>query len=284
MGLLDLFFRKQKEPTNPIYYHTRAPIRGLSYAKAHGFQEKVTGDHIYLEAGDGKPILFCPGLFGSIYNFGTIGQLLSQNFKVILPYLPLYHVPLQQCTIQHLGKYLKNFIDDLKLKDITLIGSSMGGGTILNYVLIDQSKIKGIVLCGSSGLSTIPMQTGYFRRKEISFVKKTTQDVFYDPTVPSDDMIKEVFDAIQNYDIVLRSIRFTKSTAKDQLHNELHKITIPTLVIWGKQDKITPPEVGYLFKQLLPDATLHMIDQCGHIPTQEHPELVYKYLKEYIED
>ena len=96
-------------------------------------------------------------------------------------------------------------------------------------------------------------------------------------------MVKEVFDAIQNYEIVLRSIRFTKSTAKDQLHDKLPGIHLPTLLIWGNQDTITPPGVGKLFNELLPNAELHYIDSCGHVPTQERPAQVLQLIDSFLQ-
>ena len=96
-------------------------------------------------------------------------------------------------------------------------------------------------------------------------------------------MINEVFRAIQNYEIVLRSIRFTKSTANDRLHDRLKNVEVPCLLIWGRQDPITPPAMGQLFEQLLPDAELHYLNECGHVPTQEHPEAVAMLIKKFLQ-
>jgi pimeloyl-ACP methyl ester carboxylesterase len=159
----------------------------------------------------------------------------------------------------------------------------MGGGASLYYALKGISYLKALILCGSSGLSTIPMQKGFFQRKNYSFVKKATQEVFFDPSIPTDDMIKEVFDAIQDYEVVLRSIRFTKSTAKDQLHSRLSEIKIPVLLIWGKQDKITPPETGLLFRGLLPNAELYFVNSCGHVPTQEQPKEAFELIQQFLQ-
>jgi 2-hydroxy-6-oxonona-2,4-dienedioate hydrolase len=199
-----------------------------------------------------------------------------------VPYMPLYDLPLSECKIPKLADYIDSFVKNLNLKEAVFIGSSMGGGTLLHYALKENQAISGLILCGSSGLSTIPMQKGFFKRKDFSFVKKATQDIFFDPSTPSDEMIKEVYDAIQNYEIVLRSIRFTKSTAKEQLHDRLSNIKVPCLLVWGRQDCITPPAVAGLFQNLLPNAELHYIDKCGHVPTQEHPKEVLKLITDFL--
>ena len=283
MGFRSLFFRNKSFRGNELFIKERAPIRGSLCAEVFAFEEKVSGEHGYMESGKGKAIIFCPGLYGSIYNISDVGTQLSKHYRFIVPYLPMYDMPLSDCTIPSLANYLDLFVKELKLKEAVFIGSSMGGGTLLHYAQMKDHIIRGLVLCGSSGLSTIPMQKGFFKRKDYSFIKKATQDVFFDPNIPSDDMIKEVFDAIQNYEIVLRSIRFTKSTAKDQMHNVLPNIQVPSLLIWGKQDQITPPEVGKRFKDLLPNAELHYIDKCGHVPTQEHPDQVSELIDSFLQ-
>jgi pimeloyl-ACP methyl ester carboxylesterase len=282
MGFRSLFFRKKTFPDNDQFIVERAPIRGSLCAEEFAFEEKVTGEHGYIESGRGKPVIFCPGLYGSIYNIAAVGTELSKRYRFIVPYLPMYDIPLGDCTIPSLARYIDRFVKDLGINEAVFIGSSMGGGTLLHYAQMKDHVIRGLVLCGSSGLSTIPMQKGFFKRKDFSFIKKATQDVFFDPSTPSDNMIKEVFDAIQNYEIVLRSIRFTKSTAKDQLHEKLPGIHLPILLIWGCQDTITPQTVGKLFNELLPNSELHYIDRCGHVPTQECPEQVLRLINPFL--
>jgi pimeloyl-ACP methyl ester carboxylesterase len=283
MSIRSLFFRKQNELNKELFISERAPIRGMNCSQEFAFTEKVTGNHSYIERGNGKAIIFCPGLYGSIHNIAAIGVELSKQYRFIVPYMPLYDLPLSDCRIPRLADYLEEFVIDLGIKEAVFIGSSMGGGTLLHYALKEHHVIRGLILCGSSGLSTIPMQKGFFKRKDFSFIKKATEEIFFDPAIPSDEMIKEVFDAIQNYEIVLRSIRFTKSTARDQLHNKLSEIAVPCLLVWGMQDVITPPDVGQLFNKLLPNAELHYIDRCGHVPTQEHPEEVLRLITSFLE-
>jgi pimeloyl-ACP methyl ester carboxylesterase len=64
---------------------------------------------------------------------------------------------------------------------------------------------------------------------------------------------------------------------------DLHKIHIPVALIWGRNDKITPPEVAVEFNQLLPDSELYWIDHCGHAPMMEHPEEFNRLLKIFLE-
>jgi pimeloyl-ACP methyl ester carboxylesterase len=95
-------------------------------------------------------------------------------------------------------------------------------------------------------------------------------------------MVQDVFNAIQSTEIVLRSIRLTKSATNHRMHNELPGIQTPTLLVWGKQDPITPVEVAPQFQQLLPNAELRIINNCGHVPTQEKPYQFLEYFFDFM--
>ena len=162
MGLQSLFFKAGSPGNRLSFINQRCPVRGSEYAQLAGFTEKISGNHIYLERGKGRPVIFCSGLYGSIYNIATAGALLSDQYHFIVPYLPLYDMPLIDCTVSKVADYLHSFMNDIDLKEAVFIGSSMGGGASLYYTLRKDHRSKGLVLCGSSGLSTIPMQKRIF--------------------------------------------------------------------------------------------------------------------------
>ncbi|HEX7905306.1 MAG TPA: alpha/beta hydrolase [Chitinophagaceae bacterium] len=283
MSITSLLFGKRKTEDQELFLQNRAPIRTIPFHLEQVVQRKICGNHIYLEAGKGKPVIFCHGLFGGIYNIDIVCKEIAQEYRFIMPYLPMYDVSLLHCTIEDLGNYLESFIEDLRLEEAILIGSSTGGGAALFYAGKPFNKLKGMVLCGSSGLSTIPLSKGYFKRKDYAFVKEAVQDVFINKNIPCDDMVTDIFTALQSNELVIRSIRFTKSATQQRMHNHLPYIETPTLLVWGKQDPITPVEVAPQFQQLMPYAAIRLINKCGHLPTQEKPfhflELFFDYLK-----
>jgi pimeloyl-ACP methyl ester carboxylesterase len=65
---------------------------------------------------------------------------------------------------------------------------------------------------------------------------------------------------------------------------DLPSIKVPTGIIWGKQDAVTPPNVGEEFNRLLPDSTLYWIDKCGHAPMMEHPDTFNTILSSWLKD
>jgi pimeloyl-ACP methyl ester carboxylesterase len=95
-------------------------------------------------------------------------------------------------------------------------------------------------------------------------------------------MIDEVFAAVNDRGKVIRAISMAKSALRHNLSDKLGEIKIPTLLIWGKQDAITPPFVGEKFKELMSESTLFFIDKCGHAPMLEKPVEFNKYLTDFL--
>ena len=79
-------------------------------------------------------------------------------------------------------------------------------------------------------------------------------------------------------------VLFRNIAVRHNLGDKLHKIKAPTLLIWGKQDAVTPPFVGEKFKELISDSRLHFLDKCGHAPMMEKPvefnDILEAFLKE----
>jgi 2-hydroxy-6-oxonona-2,4-dienedioate hydrolase len=279
MIIHSLLFGRTKNKETTQFLENRAPIRSIPFHLRYVVHRKIRPGHIYLEAGGGKPVIFCHGLFGGIFNIDTVCAEIAKEYRFIMPYLPMYDPPLKDCTVKYLGHYLGSLINELELEEAVVIGNSMGGGAALHYALQSSNKLKGLVLCGSSGLSNIPLSKGYFKRKDVEFVKEAVRDIFIDRSIPPGDMMTDVFNALQSNEQVIRAIRLTKSATKHTLEKELPGIHTPTLLVWGKQDPITPASIAPIFQQLMPNAELHLIDDCGHVPQQEKP---YQFLEQFF--
>ena len=94
---------------------------------------------------------------------------------------------------------------------------------------------------------------------------------FYDPRHATKDLVDECFDIVNDKGKTVRIISLAKSAIRHNMAGELPKMNVPTCLIWGKNDTITPPDVAEEFAELLPDADLFWIDHCGHAPMMEQP-------------
>ena len=105
-----------------------------------------------------------------------------------------------------------------------------------------------------------------------NFIKKKTQDVFYSPKIATKEVVDEVFESVNDRKKVIKILAMAKSAIRHNMAKDLPKIITPTALIWGEDDKVTPPNVAKEFDKLLPDSKLYWIKKCGHAPMMEHPD------------
>ena len=212
------------------------------------------------------------GLFGALSNFKDLMDYFKNTHRVIIPLLPLYDLTLIETSVSGLSRYVTKFIEHLKIKDIHLLGNSLGGHIGLVYTLKHQELIKTLTLTGSSGLFENGMGESYPKRGDYNYVQKKTELTFYDPKVATKEVVDEVFSAINNRLIALKIIALARSAIRHNLGDELQQIKMPVCLIWGRNDTITPPIVAEEFHKILPNSELHWIDKCGHAPMMEVPD------------
>jgi pimeloyl-ACP methyl ester carboxylesterase len=184
--------------------------------------------------------------------------------------------------VDGLVDFMVGFVAFKKLQKFHILGNSLGGHIAILYALKEPSHVLSIILTGSSGLYEKAMGTTFPRREDKEYIRKKIQSTFYDPASASDAMIDEVFAAVNDRGKLIRAISMAKSALRHNLADKLGQINTPALLIWGKQDAITPPFVGEKFKELLPNSTLFFIDKCGHAPMLERPVEFNKYLADFL--
>ncbi len=241
------------------------------------------GKFEYVEVGEGQPLMLLHGLFGALSNFSDLIEHFKHTHKVIVPILPLYDLDLLHTTVKGLAKHVQQFIDHKGYDQIHLLGNSLGGHVGLVHVLSHPEKIKTLTLTGSSGLFENAMGDSYPKRGDYEYIRAKTAETFYNPAVATKELVDEVFEITNSRIKVIKIIALAKSAIRNNLGEELGQIKVPTLLIWGKNDKVTPPFVAEDFHKLIPNSELAFIDECGHAPMMEVPaafnEILEKFLK-----
>jgi len=241
----------------------------------HGFS--------YIDEGEGEVLLLLHGLMGALSNWEEVVEKFKSEYRVIIPILPIYDMPLLTTGVKSLSKFVHKFIKFKQLSNITVLGNSLGGHVALIYVLAHPENIKAMVLTGSSGLYENAFGGSFPRRESIDFVREKVQYTFYDPVVATDELVNDVYKLINDRHSVVRLLAMAKSAIRHNMKKDLYKMDLPVCLIWGKDDKITPPEVALEFNEFLPNAELHWIDKCGHAPMMERPEEFNRLLTGFLE-
>lgn len=236
----------------------------------------------YVEEGEGEVLMLLHGLFGALSNFYDIIEHFKDTHKVVIPILPLYELPLEETTVMGYVDYVERFVAYKNYPKVIALGNSLGGHIALLYALRNPEKLNAVVLTGSSGLFESAMGDSYPKRGDYEYIKRKAEVTFYDPKHATKELVDELYDIVNDRNKVIRVLATAKSAIRQNLGEEVGKITAPTLLIWGNNDTVTPPFVGEEFHKLIPHSKLIFIDKCGHAPMMEQPEEFNKHLAEFL--
>lgn len=244
---------------------------------------KEDGGFKYIEEGDGEVLLLLHGLFGALSNFKSIVEEFRTHCKVVIPLLPLYEMPFLDCSVKGLVRYVKRFVEYKRFTTMIVLGNSLGGHVAQLYALEELKKIKALVLTGSSGLFENSLGGSFPKRGDYEYIRAKTEYTFYNPATATKSLVDEVYDICNNRNKAMRVIAMARSAMKENLGPVLHKLTMPVLLIWGREDRITPPFVSEEFHKLIPNSELVMLDHCGHAPMMEKPGEFNIILEEFLQ-
>ncbi len=253
------------------------------------FNFKSKKEYKYIKEGEGVPLVLLHGLMGGLSNFDSLTSYFStRGYCVYIPELPIYNLPVINTNVSNIAKFVYNFLKDEVKEPCVLIGNSLGGHVGLVVTHNHPELVKALVLTGSSGLYEKSFGETFPKRGNYEYVKRKTEEVFYDPKVATKEIVDDVYETVNDRSKAIKTLYIARSAIKHNMKNDLKDIKQPVLLIWGKQDLVTPPEVAEEFHQLLPHTTLEWIDKCGHAPMMEHPkkfnEILYHWLQENVEN
>ena len=243
---------------------------------------KEEGGYKYVDEGQGPVLMLLHGLFGALSNWEGVVNRFSVNFRVVIPMLPIYEMPVREAGLEGLRKFVEEFVALKKLEDMTIMGNSLGGHVALVYTLKNPQKVKKLILTGSSGLFEDSMGGSYPKRGNYQYIKERVAYTFYNPEVATKELVDEVFETTNSIPKCMRIVAIAKSAQRNNLADEIPNIHVPTLLVWGLNDTITPPMVAHEFNRLIPRSSLKFIDKCCHAPMMEHPEKFNELVEDFL--
>ncbi len=245
---------------------------------------KKRGSFEYIDEGKGEILLLLHGLFGALSNWESVVKSFSKDYRIIIPLLPIYTMPVKDAGLEKLNEFVEEFVKEMQIEKSIVVGNSLGGHIGLIYTLKNPKKVKALILTGSSGLFENSMGGSFPRRGSYDYIAERVSYTFYEPKTATKELIDEVFETTSNIPKALRIVAIAKSAQRNNMADEIRQIKAPTLLIWGLNDTITPPHVAHEFDRLIPNTTLKFIDKCCHAPMMERPaefnEIVHTFLKE----
>ena len=236
----------------------------------------VDGCRIRLRRGGaGAPMLYLHGADGAPV-IQPFMNTLASRYDLLVPEHPGFGQSDEIDWLENihdLAYFYLDLLDHLKLPEVHLVGSSIGGWLAMEIAVRDPSRVRSMTLVGPAGIRLPDAQPGDIF---LWSHEQMVSNLFHNPAIVERVLALPVSEADQ--DIRLKNRHTTALLAwEPRLHDPhlskwLHRAKMPVRIVWGAQDKVMPPACGKRLAELMPNATLQLIDQCGHLPQIEHPD------------
>jgi pimeloyl-ACP methyl ester carboxylesterase len=224
--------------------------------------------------GKGPKVVLLHGLFGSPQNWERTIEALSSDYHVLALRLPVHRDHLNGLsTVPQLTEYVHEFFECQRIERAVLCGNSLGGQVALDFCLRYPGRAVRLVLTGSAGLYERSLTSGSLPKVCKEFIRDQGKKIFYNSEKHmTEEMVEEIFQSLGDRQYVRFLLRIAKSTRDYQMKELLKHVRVPTLLVWGAQDEVTPPHVAHEFESSIAGAQLVFLDECGHSPPIEQPE------------
>jgi 2-hydroxy-6-oxonona-2,4-dienedioate hydrolase len=231
------------------------------------------------DVGQGRPVVFLHGLVGLNDHWEDVVRNVRQRMRCIMLEVPLLQLRGEDCSVGGVSVLTERFLEEhLGIgrstdHQVVLVGNSFGGHVALRIALQRPDMVAGLVLAGSSGLIERTMVREITVRPSREWMRRKIAELFYDPAkhMRESDLDRAHKELTERAG-ARAMVKLSRSARSDHLGDRIHAIKAPTLLIWGRQDIVTPPEAADEFLRRLPDARIVWFDECGHAPMIEKPE------------
>jgi pimeloyl-ACP methyl ester carboxylesterase len=239
------------------------------------------------ESSGAAPLLFLHGASGAGSWLPCMASL-AARFDVIVPEHPGFgasDTPDWLDTIHDLAYFYLDFLQQFDLDRVHLVGVSLGGWLAAEIAVRNTSRLASLTLMDTAGIHVpgVPRLDPFL----CSDVERL-RAFFYDPA-KADAMIArmltpELEDIAMKNRIATARLSWQPRNHDPHLHKWLHRIDVPTLLLWGADDRLFPPAYAYAWQQLIPGSTAVIIPECGHVPHIEKPDVFVSELTQFIDD
>lgn len=247
-------------------------------------QLEVQGVNIrMLQGGTGEPLLYLHGATGG-GQWLPVLEALSTHFTVYAPEHPGYgksdeHEDID--TVQDLAFFYLDLLDQLGLDQVHIIGSSLGGWLALELAVISPERVKKLVLVNTVGI----------RKEGLPDAFVLSMENLYDALYHTESAKQKVREAMADPEKETEMIRNRIQTShlawnpyfhNPKLPNRMHRLKMPVLIVWGKEDRLFPVDYGETVQQYIKGSEFKVVDHSAHFPHIEQPEAFLELVNPFL--
>ena len=235
------------------------------------------------QAGSGESLIYLHGANGVPQVPGFLNQF-TDSYDVLVPEHPGFGAsdePSWLNSMDDLAYFYLDLLDQLELKSAHLIGSSLGGWLSLELAIRQPERFKSIILIGSAGISIPEVPTGkIFRWNPEEAAKHTFHHPEFVKFAIANGLDPET--AAKNRHTITK-LGWNPRLHHPQLHQRLHRLTMPVQIAWGENDQIIPLAYADALKKLIPNSDVVTFPNCGHLPQVEQAEAFTNTAKIFLQ-
>ena len=293
-----------------VFAHKDIPLNELKlkYTNSDSSFIDINGTNVhYRDVGnsnDSIPIVLMHGTGSSLHTYDFWSDNLKSTNRIIRMDLPAFGLTgpfvKNDYSISNYTFFLKEFLNNLNIKECILIGNSLGGEIAWRFAIAEPLMVKKLVLIDAGGypvisksvpiafkLAKIPVLNNLLTYITPRFlIRASIEDVYFDKSKISDSLVNRYFDLTlrkgNRKAIVDRLKVSTTLTNGKKTHASIKKIKKPTLIIWGSDDQLIPVENAYKFNNDITNSKLIVMQQTGHVPMEEKPIESLKFVIDFL--
>mgnify|MGYP000891262344 CR=1 FL=1 len=235
-----------------------------------------------IEMGVGTPVVFLHGLVGLNEHWEGVVDRTRDHCRCILFELPLLSLRGDDCSIQGVTRLTARFLQEYLDEPAVVVGNSFGGHVALRLALESPELVKGLVLAGSSGLIEKSMVSDIQIRPSKEWLRRKIGELFYDQSLMREADLERAHRELTDRGGARAMVKLSRSARRDHLGDRISEILVPTLLLWGRQDIVTPPEAAEGFKRMIKQSELVWFENCGHAPMIERPDGFAQKLTQFV--
>lgn len=237
------------------------------------------------ESGLGRPVCFLHGLVGLNDHWDEVVRRIAHRYRATMLELPLLDLRDDDCSIDGATALTIRFLEQTTQgKGTVLVGNSFGGHVALRIALERPDLVSGLVLAGASGLIEKTMVSDIQIRPSRAWLDRKIGELFFDHAKMNQGDVDRAHLALSDRGGARAMVKLSRSARRNHLGDEIHRITAPTLIIWGRQDVVTPPEAAEQFLANIKGSRIVWLDQCGHAPMIEKPDEFAEAMLEFADE
>lgn len=243
----------------------------------------------YYDVGQGAPLVLLHGMGGDADEWAFCLVALSSTNRVIAPDLLGFGRSDKPCidySVEGFVEVLARFLQTLEIERTLLTGSSFGGWIAAAFALRFSERVDKLVLVDAAGLQAgsfeLPIDLRVSTRRHMHEV---FEYVFYDKSLATEELIELAYQQhlARGDSATIRNLFENLGSRRERLDEEISELNVPTLIIWGEQDRMLPASMGRELQQLIKGSRLEVIAECGHLPALEKPAEFIRLLANFLQ-